>query len=163
MDRDQLDARLEDLFTSADDKVIKQGNTIILTMTFKNGWSETDSCTFHEFEFNFDHGVEVCKQRIMQRMSAYEEYAFRAYEEYAFRVDEKTENAPEEEQEWEWDSRNIFDSHVQYWEIKKATGVRPEGDSQSVFYPVAVVPKAPVFEEYEEAQAWIKKYGNLEA
>ena len=152
MDRDQLDARLEHLYISAEEKVIKQGNTIILTMTFKNGWSETDSCTFHEFEFNFDHGVEVCKQRIMQRMSAYEEYAFRAY-------DEKTEN----EQEWEWDSRNIFDSHVQYWEIKKATGVRPEGDSQSVFYPVAVTPKAPVFEEYEEAQAWIKKYGNLEA
>ena len=151
MDRDQLDARLEDLFTSADDKVIKQGNTIILTMTFKNGWSETDSCTFHEFDFDFDHGVAVCKQRIMQRMSAYEEYAFC--------VDEKTENEPAEEQ----DSRNTFDSHVQYWEIKKATGVRPEGDSQSVFYPVAVVPKAPVFEEYEEAQAWIKKYGNLEA
>ena len=152
MDRDQLDARLEHLYTSADEKVIKQGNTIILTMTFKNGWSETDSCTFHEFEFNFDHGVEVCKQRIMQRMSAYEEYAFRAYDEMT-----------EKEQEWEWDSRNTFDSHVQYWEIKKATGVRPEGDSQSVFYPVAVVPKAPVFEEYEEVQAWIKKYGNLEA
>lgn len=151
MDRDQLDARLEDLYTSADDKVIKQGNTIILTMTFKNGWSETDSCTFHEFDFDFDHGVEVCKQRIMQRMSAYEEYAFR--------LDEKTENEPAEEQ----DSRNTFDSHVQYWEIKMATGVWPEGDSQSVFYPVAVVPKAPVFEEYEEAQAWIKKYGNLEA
>ena len=151
MNRDQLDARLEHLYISAEEKVIKQGNTIILTMTFKNGWSETDSCTFHEFEFNFDHGVEVCKQRIMQRMSAYEEYAFR--------VDEKREK----EQELEWDSRNIFDSHVQYWEIKKATGVRPEGDSQSVFYPVAVVPKAPVFEEYEEAQAWIKKYGNLEA
>lgn len=151
MDRDQLNARLEDLYTSAEEKVIKQGNTIILTMTFENGWSETDSCTFHEFDFDFDRGVEVCKQRIMQRMSAYEEYAFR--------VDEKTENEPAEEQ----DSRNIFDSHVQYWEIKKATGVRPEGDSQSVFYPVAVVPKAPVFEEYEEAQAWIKKYGNLEA
>ena len=155
MDRDQLDARLEHLYISAEEKVIKQGNTIILTMTFENGWSETDSYTFHEFEFNFDHGVEVCKQRIMQRMSAYEEYAFR--------VDEKTENEPEEEQEWEWDSRNIFDSHVQYWEIKKATGVRPEGDFQPVFYPVAVTPKAPVFEEYEEAQAWIKKYGNLEA
>ena len=152
MDRDQLDARLEHLYISAEEKVIKQGNTIILTMTFENGWSETDSCTFHEFEFNFDHGVEVCKQRIMQRMSAYEEYAFRAY-------DEMTEKEQEEEQ----DSRNIFDSHVQYWEIKKATGVRPEGDSQSVFYPVAVVPKAPVFEEYEEVQAWIKKYGNLEA
>ena len=151
MDRDQLDARLEHLYISAEEKVIKQGNTIILTMTFKNGWSETDSCTFHEFEFNFDHGVEVCKQRIMQRMSAYEEYRFRA--------DEKREK----EQELEWDSRNIFDSHVQYWEIKKATGVWPEGNSQSVFYPVAVVPKAPVFEEYEEVQAWIKKYGNLEA
>lgn len=150
MDRDSLDARLEHLYTSAEEKVIKQGNTIILTMTFKNGWSETDSCTFHEFEFNFDHGVEVCKQRIMQRMSAYEEYRFR--------VDEKTEK----EQELEWDSRNIFDSHVQYWEIKKATGVWPEGDSQFGFYPVAVTPKAPVFEEYEEAQAWIKKYGNLE-
>lgn len=152
MDRDQLDARLEDLYTSAEDKVIKQGNTIILTMTFKNGWSETDSCTFHESEFNFDHGVAVCKQRIMQRMSAYEEYAFRAYDEMT-----------EKEQEWEWDSRNIFDSHVQYWEIKKVTGVWPDGHSQSVFYPVAVVPKAPVFEEYEEVQAWIKKYGNLEA
>ena len=151
MDRDQLDARLEDLFTSADDKVIKQGNTIILTMTFKNGWSETDSCTFHEFDFDFDHGVEVCKQRIMQRMSAYEEYAFC--------VDEKTENEPAEEQ----DSRNTFDSHVQYWEIKMATGVWSEGNFQPVFYPVEVVPKAPVFEEYEEAQAWIKKYGNLEA
>lgn len=152
MDRDQLDARLEDLFTSADDKIIKQDNTIILTMTFKNGWSETDSCTFHEFEFNFDHGVEVCKQRIMQRMSAYEEYAFCA-------CDEMTEKEPETEDK----KREPINSRVQYWEIKKATAVWPEGDTQSVFYPVAVVPKAPVFEEYEEVQAWIKKYGNLEA
>ena len=36
MDRDSLDARLEHLYISAEEKVIKQGNTIILTMTFKN-------------------------------------------------------------------------------------------------------------------------------
>ena len=124
--------------TAESQDFLVNGNTTVLVMRFRNGWTEvaSSSCVYPE---NYDHelGVAICRKDIEDRIWKLEGYM----------MANKRIGMAEPKAE---------DHGIPIaWAVKKGVKMNQAGFMETVYWPEECQPYAPVFGSYEEAEEWI--------